>query len=259
MDHEGKRFFVSLPAAVEMFPATIMVTDDWMVHHLRTVVRAKPKEWVMIVDAQRELVYGAVIEELQKQSVVLSIQQQFDVPKQPLPEIILAVALIKEQRWDWLLQKTTELGIRTFQPLLTERSVIRLAASDIPKKLKRWQAVVLSAAEQSEGLFIPNLLPPLSVSDYLTELPSMSFMHPPLQFILRERGENRQSLKQQLKNIQPQQPVILAIGPEGGWTQREFNTFEQAGFISVSLGTRILRSETAAIASVSALVHEFGI
>jgi 16S rRNA (uracil1498-N3)-methyltransferase len=78
-----------------------------------------------------------------------------------------------------------------------------------------------------------------------------------LKLILRERGEQRQSLKQALKGFQTEQAAIFAVGPEGGWTDSELDAFEQAGFLSVSLGTRILRSETAAVAAMAALVYEF--
>ncbi len=250
----AKRFFVTLDSQLEAFPAEVTVSDEFTVHHLRTVMRAKPQEAVTLVDGEREISYAAIIQDLQKQVVILQVTQKLEIVPSRLPYAVLVVSLIKEQRWDWLLQKATELGVRTFQPLLAERSVIRLDAADIPKKLERWQAVLRSAAEQSEGLFVPAILPPLTVKDYLASLSPGA-----MKLILRERGEERQTLKRQLAQLQPGQPSMFAIGPEGGWSDKELAVFEQAGFVSVSLGERILRSETAAIAAVSALVYESGV
>lgn len=251
--HGLKRFFVSLDEPITLFPSLITVTDEVVAHHLRAVMRAKAGEAVVIVDGQREQAYAAVIQEMQKQSIVLQVEQKLGASVMRLPPAVLVVSLIKEQRWDWLLQKATELGVRTVQPLLAERSVIRLGEKDISKKLERWQAVLRSAAEQSEGLFIPAILPPLSTQAYLSHVPSDA-----LKLILRERGENRHTLKQALTGIQADQTTIFAIGPEGGWTERELSAFEQAGFLPVSLGDRILRSETAAVAAMAALAYECG-
>ncbi|MCE3235484.1 MAG: rRNA ((1498)-N(3))-methyltransferase [Vampirovibrio sp.] len=251
-DDTAKRFFVSLTEPLEQFPADIEVTDDIVVHHLRTVMRARTGESVVIVDGQRGQAYAAVLQDLQKHSVSLRVQRKLETLKTVLPQAVLAVALIKEQRWDWLLQKATELGVHTIQPLLADRTVIRLGDKDISKKLERWQAVLRSAAEQSEGLFIPQIMPPLSTNAYLGQMQSNT-----LKLILRERGEHRQSLKQALKGFQTEQAAIFAIGPGGGWTDSELDAFEQAGFLPVSLGTRILRSETAAVAAMAALVYEF--
>lgn len=253
-DHRtAKRFFVPLNESISTFPCELSVTDDVVVHHLRTVMRAKSGEAVVIVDGERGHAYAAVIQNLQKHSVFLRVEWKLEVETTSLPHAVLAVALIKEQRWDWLLQKATELGVRTIQPLLAERSVIRLGASDVPKKLERWQAVLRSAAEQSEGLFIPTILPPLAVQEYLAQSSGDA-----LRLLLRERGENRQSLKQALRTLQAEQSVTFAVGPEGGWAERELTAFEQAGFLSVSLGQRILRSETAAVAAMAALAYERG-
>jgi 16S rRNA (uracil1498-N3)-methyltransferase len=250
-----KRFFAPLEAPIRSFPAELTVTDDFVVRHLGTVMRAKPGEMVIITDESRETVYIAQIQGLQKKSVVFTVQSQLPQGEDPLPHTTLAVALIKEQRWDWLLQKATELGVRSIQPLFSERCIIRLSASDIPKKLERWGGVLRSAAEQSEGLFIPAILPPLPLTPFLSQ--SAASGANALKLVLMERGENRLTLKNKLAQAQSGQPIILAVGPEGGWTEAEKASFTQAGFEPVSIGQRILRSETAAIAAMSAIVATF--
>lgn len=249
-----KRFFVTLAEPVTTFPAEIQVADEVTCHHLRTVVRAKPGERVVIVDNRLEAAYEAVLTAFSKTGLTLRVEQSLAEATPLLPYATLAVALIKEQRWDWLLQKATELGIRAIQPLLADRSVVQLDlkdGGDIRRKRERWQAVTRSAAEQSEGLFIPQVLMPLSVPDFCASAPTGRF-----RFLLQERGEDRAPLKSLLTTVEPVQPVVFAIGPEGGWTDREIQAFSDAGFRQVSLGSRILRSETAAIAAMSALIYE---
>jgi len=251
-----KRFFVPIAEPLSNFPAELEVRDEFVVKHLATVIRAKPGESVIITDAQREMAYLAQIQSLQKKAVIFTVMEPLAQSPDPLPPITLAVALIKEQRWDWLLQKATELGVRTIQPLFSERCIIRLSASDIPKKLERWGSVLRSAAEQSEGLFIPPLLPPISLAEFLAQQAEPS-QNSTQKWVLMERGETRQPLKNCLAQAQSDQSIFLAIGPEGGWTASEQNRFEESGFQSVSIGQRILRSETAAIAAISAIVSEF--
>lgn len=254
-----KRFFVSLPAAVVTFPAELAVDDDFVVHHLRTVVRAKVGESVVLVDGQRRASYLATIQELEKRTVRLQVESVLQKPADGLPAgglpiVTLAVAMIKEQRWDTLLQKAAELGVEAIQPLASERTIIKLGEKDFPKKRERWEAVMRSAAEQSEGLFIPRVLPPLSVNA-LCENPDFTGAQ---RILLAERGENRDTLKATLTARQANQPVLFAIGPEGGWTDAELSRFQRAGFTFASLGQRIMRSETAAMAAMASVVYELG-
>jgi 16S rRNA (uracil1498-N3)-methyltransferase len=200
------------------------------------------------------MAYEGVLQAIDKHSLSVTLECQLPVPKSSLPPVTLAVALIKEQRWDWLLQKATELGVRAFQPILSERTVIKLSESDIPKKLERWQSVVRSAAEQSEGLFIPQMLKPVNVSQC-----AQSGSSDRLRILLAERGEDRLSLKSVLSGLQQEKMVTMAVGPEGGWTPQELDVFIQAGFVLASLGSRILRSETAAIAAMAGVVYESGV
>jgi 16S rRNA (uracil1498-N3)-methyltransferase len=247
--NELKRFFVNLPEYVSSFPSDVTVSDAFTAHHLKSVLRAKPGEAVVIVHA--ETAYEAVITDLQKNSVAFCVEAKLPAIEDNLPHVTLVVALIKEQRWDLLLQKATELGVRSLQPLLTERSVIRLDEKDFSKKLERWQSVLRSAAEQSEGLFIPSIETPLSVAAYLQQSPA------DLRLILQERGDTRKPMRDVLQE-HTKQSIALAIGPEGGWTTGELDLFEHAGFTGVSFGQRILRAETAAMAAMAAVVYAHG-
>ncbi len=258
-----KRFFVGLPAAVADFPTQLTIEDEGVVHHLRSVMRAKVGESVVLVDGQRRQAYLATLQGLEKRTLTVQVEQLLPQPVGALPSVTLAVALIKEQRWDWLIQKATELGVEAIQPIASERTIIKLGEKDFCKKQERWEAVMRSAAEQSEGLFIPAILPPVSVKALCAQSPA-----PCQRILLAERGAHRETLQATLRKHSSQkhspeqhsseQALLFAIGPEGGWTDGELAQFEQAGFIFASLGQRIMRTETAAMAAMAAVVYELG-
>lgn len=248
-----KRFFAQFPQPIESFPADLTVSDTFVVHHLGTVIRAKVGESVVMVDARRQTAYVAKIQSLQKQAVQLQVQGRLPAMPATLPKVTVAAALVKEQRWDWLLQKTTELGAFQFQPILAERSVIKLSDKDFPKKVERWESIVRAAAEQSEGLFIPDVLSPLPVANLVSHPDFASHQ----KILLAERGDQRMPLKSVLSQLDGDQPILIALGPEGGWTDGELEQFAAAKFAFASLGQRILRSETIAAAAMAAVAYEF--
>jgi 16S rRNA (uracil1498-N3)-methyltransferase len=250
-----KRFFVTLPGPLVDFPAQLTIEDDFVVHHLRTVMRAKVGEFVVLVDGERRRAYLGTLQALGKRSVQVLAQSLLDkTVDDAIPSVTLAVALIKEQRWDWLIQKATELGVEAIQPIASERTMVKLGKNDILKKQERWETVMKSAAAQSEGLFVPRVLAPVSVKALCAD----SSLTPMRCILLAERGEHRDTLKAILRQIKSNQPILLAIGPEGGWTDQELTCFEQSSFAFASLGQRIMRSETAALAAMAAVVYEWG-
>lgn len=290
-DPEAKRFFVTMASTVQSesttgvlpsYPFEMTVTDEDTLHHLRTVCRAKVGELVTVVDPAQEQAYQAVITALEKNALTLRVESPLPALLDSLPTVVLAAALLKEQRWDALLQKTVELGVRHIVPLRAERSVVRLSEKDFARKQIRWQAILRAAAEQSEGLFIPSMqsaqsvasLTPFVESDEFQAIlhackPQVPFKETTgtvLKLLLRERGETRLPLKQCIAAWRARQTpeeaalsaIVLAVGPEGGWTANEIRQFQQAGFVEASLGERILRSETAAMAAMAALVYEYG-
>jgi 16S rRNA (uracil1498-N3)-methyltransferase len=250
---EARRLIVSLPEVPVSLPAELAVTDIGAVRRLATVCRARPGERLALVDALREKLYAATVQTIGRDGVVFRLDTELPTPADTLPHVMLIAALIKEQRWDVLLQKTAELGVRAIRPVVAERSVVRLTPSDATRKRARWEGILRSAAEQSEGLFIPELTPPVALPELLDGL---SDGQSPLKILLMERGPDRTPLKTLLRGVRAKQPVILAIGPEGGWTDGEARAFQAAGFRLASMGGRILRSETAAMAAMAALMVE---
>lgn len=248
-----RRFFIHLPAAITQFPYETALSDEFSIDHAIKVLRLKAGEKILVIDPDRQLGYQASIQPYPKspQQVPIVLEQAESLPIPQLPKVILAASLIKEQHWDWLLQKATELGVWTIYPLLTQHTVIQGQAT---QKTERWQKIVQAAAQQSEGLWIPTVHATQSINDFLK--------HPPVAsqqlFLLEREHPQRQSLK---IGLQPKQPrensILLLTGPEGGWHAQEIDQLLAQQWQAVSLGDKILRSETASIAALSNIAYDY--
>jgi len=160
-------------------------------------------------------------------------------PESPL-DLTLACAIGKGDRFDWVLQKATEAGVTRIVPLLTRRTQVKIEAGQKEeRKLERWQAIVMEAAEQSERTVIPEIAPPITPSRLDLSIPTL---------VAFERGGR--PMEQLLADI-PTGPLQIAIGPEGGWDPEEVADLSGRGAHLLSLGPRILRMETAALAVVA--------
>ncbi|MGH9520146.1 MAG: RsmE family RNA methyltransferase, partial [Terriglobales bacterium] len=153
----------------------------------------------------------------------------------------LAVALFKNDRWEWMVEKATELGLTKLQPILSRRSDPRLAAA-APSRLERWRTIAFEAAQQSRRIAVPAIEAPLPFEKILGT-PSTATR------ILLAEGGGAPPLAANAG------PVYLLCGPEGGWTEDEVAAASAAGFAPASLGPRILRCETAALAALARLAH----
>jgi 16S rRNA (uracil1498-N3)-methyltransferase len=156
-----------------------------------------------------------------------------------MPEITLLLAIFKFDRMEWAIEKCTELGVSRIVPVIARRTDAHLAAA-APKRVERWQRIALQASEQSRRATPPEIATPIKLAEALN-------IAAPSRIVLAE-SEDHTSLRDAL---QPDAHggIVLAVGPEGGWTEDELQSFQQAGWISASLGNTILRAETAAIAA----------
>jgi 16S rRNA (uracil1498-N3)-methyltransferase len=157
-------------------------------------------------------------------------------------EITLVLAIFKFDRMEWAIEKCTELGVSRIVPVISRRTDSHLAVASA-KRVERWQRIARQASEQSRRTTPPEILPPIRFADALTGAAA-------LRIVLAE-SEERSLLRDVLKSNASASAIILAIGPEGGWTEDELQSFQQAGWISASLGNTILRAETAAIAATA--------
>jgi 16S rRNA (uracil1498-N3)-methyltransferase len=177
----------------------------------------------------------------------LAIATPLPVTESPSPPITLAIALPKGSGFDDVVRQTTELGVTTLQPVITERTLHH----PNPKKLERWQRIAAEATEQSERLRVPTLRAPIPWQTYLHQ------PLPPQRWLCVARGEAL-PLLQVAQACDPLAGIVIALGPEGGWSDTEVSTTLEVGFQPVSLGPHILRAVTAPIAALAitmAIIH----
>ncbi|MGA7548025.1 MAG: RsmE family RNA methyltransferase [Candidatus Sulfotelmatobacter sp.] len=160
----------------------------------------------------------------------------------PLAKITLVLAIFKFDRLEWAIEKCTELGVSRIVPVISRRTDAHLAAASM-KRVERWRRIARQAAEQSRRAAPPEIAAPIKLSDALN-LPEA------LRVVLAE-SEEQTLLRDVLQAHATAGGIALAVGPEGGWAEDELQLFQQAGWISASLGNTILRAETAAIAAIA--------
>ncbi|HFE67060.1 MAG TPA: 16S rRNA (uracil(1498)-N(3))-methyltransferase [Chloroflexi bacterium] len=191
--------------------------------------------------------YGVRLTAVSPQQVTGDILEKREVFGEPACHITLYQSLMKRDKFEWVLQKGTEVGVSRFAPLVTQRSLARNV--DIkPKKLARWQKIITEAAEQARRGRIPELLPPMRWPEALAGLEADAALIP----WEEARGPG---LRQALAGIRPSS-VALFIGPEGGFAREEVDTAVARNVQPVTLGPRILRAETAAIVAAALILHE---
>jgi 16S rRNA (uracil1498-N3)-methyltransferase len=228
-----RRFFVE---AIERGFAQITDQDA---HHLTRVLRVEPGQKFEISDNAH--LYLAEVETARKDLVRFRVLEKMDAPE-PIVHTWLFPSLIKFERFEWLLEKATELGAGVVTPVQTERSEKGLEHAAL-KRLARWNRIAREASEQSRRARLPNIESPIDLPQALRNDPDHRYAldeagAPPILSVLPDAR-------------QPGDSVALLVGPEGGWTDRERAAIAAAGWTPVSLGQNILRTETAAIAALA--------
>lgn len=229
---------------------TVTITGE-LLHHLRASLRVKPGDTLRFTD-QRPARHITLVRHVGTNRIVADIQTTLPAPTPRLPSFELALAILKGDHMAWGLQKAVELGASSVVPLLTARGTVRPPANRIQSIQQRWQRIALEAAQQSEQWHMPTV-------QLITEAGSY-FRQPrcgATALLLVERSEGAELGSIPLPH-DASQALVIAVGPEGGWTPDEVACAVQQQFIATSLGRTILRSETAAVASLAILQHRLG-
>lgn len=240
-------FFVA-PEAVT--PPTIRVSGP-LLHHLRESLRLHRGELLALTDHQG-IRYRVEVTEITSHAIHTRVVSQETAPPRTSPQIVLGQALLKGEKMDWVLQKATELGVDTIVPLETRHSVVKPKPERIAHQQTRWHRIVLEAAQQSERWMIPNVSEPTTLSRFCDQQSEAT-----MKGMLAERT-NGPSLTNIALPRESHHAIVLLIGPEGGWTQEEQQLAQDRGFTRLTLGARILRAETAALAALSILQSRLG-
>lgn len=239
-----RRFF----AAPENFSEKEIRLSEDESRHLRDVLRLRSGEIVAVFDGLGNE-FLCRIEKMERKAVSLSILEKAAAPS---PEsdlnLTLALALLKGEKFDLVVQKATELGVKKIVPLETLRADVKLKdEKDVAKKLERWQRIALEAAKQSGRAVVPMIEKPIRFEDFVETCSGE-------RMFFAERGGERLN---QMSNANFEKLTIV-VGAEGGWEESEIELARDEHFKIVTLGGRILRAETAAIVAVTLVQHLFG-
>lgn len=221
--------------------------------HLRDVLRLHPGDEVFVFDGTGHE-FSCAVAAINRNSSDLTVLSEVapSRPESPL-NLSLAVALLKHEKFDLVVQKATELGVNQIIPLTSDRAEVRPRADEhAGKRVARWQRIALEAAKQSGRARVPEIAPPVSFADFSKDKAEAN-----LTLMFAERaGQSLGTVCESFTN--PLTNLVALIGPEGGWTDAEIATGRASGWDIVTLGGRIMRAETAAIAIVVLLQHRFG-
>lgn len=213
------------------------VFDQQQSHHISDVLRMKNGDTVRLADSEGNVFLASL--RFEGATVKAEVNQKCDTV--PEGKIIVAAAMIKKEKWELMIQKACELGASVIVPLVTSRTIIHLDDKEINKKLERWNKIALQACQQCNraSLCVVERPIPLSqIEKYRSEVNLVAY-----------ENEEKTKLRETLSSDE----ITFVIGPEGGFTADEIDSLNEKGFTSVSLGSRILRAETAVMFVLSVI------
>ena len=249
----------------ELTSDEVVITGD-NARHLALVLRIETGELIEVLDGNGQK-YTCTVRRVHKKEVVARIINKEPYSVESPVAVTLAQGIARGEKMDLIIQKSTELGVQRIIPVITERSQVRNT-----KKLERWRKIAASASQQSGRDKIPEILEPVALKDFLSETVQMQLAGNSVSVIPTKAGIQKkeilklilsesfqeQNLKKILKAENDIKQILLLIGPEGGFSKEEITVAVETGFREVSLGPRILRTETAPIAVISIIQYARG-
>ncbi len=242
------RFFVE---ASQIEEKRVVITGS-DVNHIKNVLRMKEGEEIAVSNGSDPKEYRCIIDELLELEIKCSIifvkENGVELPV----EVTLYQGLPKSDKMEWIIQKAVELGVSRIVPVATGRSIVKLDEKKAKGKQERWQQIALAAAKQSKRGVIPEITAVMSVKEALKHASSME-----TKLIPYEMAEDGMSVTRKLiQGIVPGNKIALFIGPEGGFEEKEIQMACELGFNAITLGKRILRTETAGMTVLAWLIYQ---
>jgi 16S rRNA (uracil1498-N3)-methyltransferase len=237
------RLFVPAETLSAQSPLRLLGAEH---HYLSRVLRLSVGDEVLLLDGSAQVAKTRIVH-VDGEALLLERLSVEDVPSHGEPVVTLYMALLKGERHDLVVQKATELGVRRIVTLLCKRCVPALGQQRAERRLERWQRIARAAAQQCRRPDLPEVTPPLPLREAVAQdgndcrLMLYEGMAPPLRSLLDER-------------LKVTRNVSLVVGPEGGLDAAELELLRGAGFLPVSLGPRVLRAETAALAALAVVL-----
>lgn len=238
------RFFVDHE---QIMDGRVRFRED-QARQLRNVLRLRPGDFVTILDNSGEACHVR-LEQVTREQADGHIEARFAAGGEPSVRLTLYQSLLNREKFEWVLQKGTELGVARFAPVITRRTLVRSAGED---KLARWRRILIEAAEQSGRGRLPELLAPISFEEALRRSKSDA------RSLIAWEKAGGPGVTPALAGLSAGAAIALHIGPEGGYDEEEILAARPAGAVVVSLGPRILRTETAAVVATSIVMHVLG-
>jgi len=244
------RFFIPLPSPT---PDRLDITDPALLHRMRDVLRLKPDDVVVVFD-NSGWEHEVLLEQVGPDRILGRIRRTRLCQNEPRIQVTLYQAVLKGERFEWALQKGTEVGVSVFVPLLSERCIVQDAHQLSRRKLQRWEKILQAAAEQSRRGRVPALQPLLLFAAACEQV------HRSGTLALLPWEEASTPLREVLEEAGPESPfnVAIFIGPEGGFSEAEVQLAGRYGLRPVRLGPRILRAETAGVVATALVLYHYG-
>lgn len=221
--------------------------------HLSRVLRLSLGEDVLVFDGLGHEYSGQIIS-LAPGEAMLHLGESTFFSGEASLEVWLVQGLPKGEKMNLIIQKATELGVRGIIPLQTKYSVVKMEAKRTAERLRKWQRVALEAVKQCGRTFLPTITPPTNLADFLAGLPAQHHLFIPWE----KGGSSFRAVLAEKEQTEKSIPIYIFIGPEGGFAQEEVALVQSYGGIPLSLGPRLLRTETAGLATIAALMFAWG-
>ena len=241
----------------QFFVETTQITEDQIrilgkdVNHMKNVLRMKPGEEIRVTDSETSKSYRCEVAELYEETVVCHILAEEEEGSELPVRIYLFQGLPKADKMELIIQKAVELGVYQIIPTACRRCVVKLDPKKEKTKLARWQQIAEAAAKQSKRGVIPTVAP---VMNYAQAVKTASEMD--LKLVPYELAEGMEQTKQLIESAGPGQQIAVFIGPEGGFDPEEIRLATEAGILPITLGKRILRTETAGFTTIAWLMYQ---
>ncbi|MEF9960406.1 MAG: 16S rRNA (uracil(1498)-N(3))-methyltransferase [Niameybacter sp.] len=242
------KFFVKASNILE----NEIIIDDENVNHMKNVLRLQMGDEIIINDRQGHD-YKCIINAIESSKIRACISSVADSSSEPSIEVTLFQSLIKGEKMEWVIQKAVEIGVTRIVPLCTSRCVVKIEnPKKMASKVERWNKIAESAAKQSGRGMVPEVTSPMDFNEGLEFATEKGLFA-----VIPYEKEHEQGIRQILKNTSSHN-FGLFIGPEGGFTEEEVQEAIRRKVHSVSLGSRILRSETASLVTLTNIMYEMG-
>lgn len=242
----------------KFFVSNENIVDEWVniigddVKHIYKVLRLNIGDKICINNCSGQE-YLAEIKEIDKKEVKAQILKKMDTDNESSINVTIYQGLPKASKMDLIVQKNTELGVKEITPVITERVVVKGELKEY-KKVDRWNRIALEACKQSKRSYIPKINNPLEFHEMLKELSNFQLIVVPYE---NKEDYGIKKLIQDIKNLQIKD-VAIVIGPEGGFEEEEIVKLQEKGAYIITLGPRILRTETAGFTCLSLIMYELG-